>query len=199
MNKEEFASKLRKQLSGMPKQELDERISFYCEMINDRIEDGLSEQEAVNAIGSVESIANQILTDTPLLKLAKEKLLPKRKLTTLEIILLVLGAPIWFSILITLFSIGFSIFISLWAIIISLWATEVSLIACGITAIIISAIQLFSAKLVSAVAILGAGFVSLGISILLYYGCKIACKIATSITKFITLEIKKLFIKKEEY
>ena len=50
MNKEVFLSELRKKLSGLPQSDIDERISFYAEMIDDRIEDGMTEEAAIEQI-----------------------------------------------------------------------------------------------------------------------------------------------------
>ena len=47
MNKQEFLVQLRNALSGLPKDDIEERIEFYSEMIEDRIEEGLSEEEAI--------------------------------------------------------------------------------------------------------------------------------------------------------
>lgn len=44
MTKREFTVRLGSMLSGLPKRDIDERISFYCEMIDDKIEDGMSEE-----------------------------------------------------------------------------------------------------------------------------------------------------------
>ena len=49
MNKQEFLSQLRKGLAGLPQNDIEERLAFYGEMIDDRIEEGLSEEEAVSA------------------------------------------------------------------------------------------------------------------------------------------------------
>ena len=54
MYKQEFLDKLAKGLSGLPKTEREERVAFYSEMIDDRVEDGMSEACAVAQIGEVE-------------------------------------------------------------------------------------------------------------------------------------------------
>ena len=59
MRKQEFLAKLRKGLSGLPQDDIEERLIFYSEMIEDRKEEGLSEEEAVAAIGSVDEIVAQ--------------------------------------------------------------------------------------------------------------------------------------------
>ena len=58
MNKQEFLSLLKQKLSKLPKQEIKERITFYSEMIDDRVEEGLSEEEAVLEIGNIDEIAD---------------------------------------------------------------------------------------------------------------------------------------------
>ena len=47
MTKKIFFKKLKHELSGLPKSEIRERISFYDEMIDDKIEDGMTEAEAI--------------------------------------------------------------------------------------------------------------------------------------------------------
>ena len=97
MNKQEFLTQLSKGLSGLPQEDREERISFYSEMIDDRIEDGLSEEEAVAAIGSVDDIARTILAETPVVPQPAKQ---RRRLRWWEITLLVLGSPLWVSLLI---------------------------------------------------------------------------------------------------
>ena len=71
MTKHDFLELLEEKLSGLPEKELAERLPFYGEMIDDRMEEGLSEEEAVAAIGNVEDIVSQVLEDTPINKLVK--------------------------------------------------------------------------------------------------------------------------------
>ena len=61
MTKLEFALELTGPLSFLPWEETEERVNFYSEMIDDRMEEGFSEEEAVAQIGSVEEIAAQIV------------------------------------------------------------------------------------------------------------------------------------------
>ena len=56
MNKQEFLAQLRKGLSGLPQDDIEERLTFYSEMIEDQTEEGLSEDEAVAQIGSVDEM-----------------------------------------------------------------------------------------------------------------------------------------------
>ena len=60
MTKLEFIDELRKKLSGLPAADVEERLSFYSEMIDDKIEDGCAEDEAVFSIGSIDEISEQL-------------------------------------------------------------------------------------------------------------------------------------------
>ena len=131
MNKQEFLKELRGRLAGLPEEDIDERLTFYGEMIEDRMEEGLSEAEAVSAIGSVDEIVTQTIADIPLAKIAKERIKPKRRLKAWEIVLLTVGSPIWFSLGIAAVSVVFALYVSLWAVIISLWAVFGSLTLCA--------------------------------------------------------------------
>ena len=73
MTKVEFLAELRAALAGLPEADIEKSLDFYSEMIDDRVEDGLPEEEAVAALGSIEDIKTQILKDIPITKIIKEK------------------------------------------------------------------------------------------------------------------------------
>ena len=198
MNKQEFFEQLRKGLSGLPKDDIEERLTFYKEMIEDRIEDGLSEEDAVSAVGEVNEIISQIAADIPLTKIAKERIKIKRRLSAGEIVLLVLGSPIWLSLGIAAFAIILSLYISLWAIIISLWAVFGSLVGCAFGGVLGCAVLVAGGNGASGVAMVSAGIICAGLSIFMFYGCKAATKGNLILIKKIVIWIKNCFIKKEE-
>ena len=73
MNKEEFLNGLKNGLSGLPENDVSERLEFYSEMIDDRIEEGMTEEEAVGSVGKVEDAVAQAVSETPLTRIIKEK------------------------------------------------------------------------------------------------------------------------------
>ena len=105
MNKENFFSELKSLLSSMDKAEYDKFIRYYEEIFEDYREDGLTDEEIINKIGSPKSIAKNILgnQDTVHTKSSTNKIL-----TT---VLLILGFPLWGSLLLAFLSIVFSFFI----------------------------------------------------------------------------------------
>ena len=197
MNKYDFLEQLQENLSGLPEKDLAERLIFYGEMIDDRMEDGLSEEDAVAAVGNVEDIVAQVLEDTPFTKLVKEKMKPRRKRKNWETVLIVVGFPIWFSLLVAVFAVAFALYVSLWSVIISLWACEVSVGACSAGSIISGVLLICTGNVPTGVAVIGAGIVCAGLFILLLYGCKAATKGVVLLTKKITLIIKRCFMKVE--
>ena len=109
----------------MPQEDIEERLAFYSEMVDDRMEEGYLEEETVDAIGPVEEISAHIVADVPLTKIVKEKVTADRRLNAWAIVLL-LGAPVWLSLLIAAAAVMFSLYVSVWTVIIALWAVAVS-------------------------------------------------------------------------
>lgn len=197
MNKQEFLAELKAKLIGLPQDDIEERLGFYSEMIDDRVEEGLTEEQAICELGTIESIATQIMSEIPLTKLVREKVKPSRKLSVWEIVLLVLGSPIWLSLLIALFAIVISIYAVVWSVIISLWAVEFSLAACSVGGVFASVFFMAKGNLVSGAAMLGAGILCAGLAIFGFHGCKYATSAILKLSKKIFIWIKSCFVKKE--
>ena len=206
MNKQEFIKKLKEMLSNLPEKEINERIDFYLEMIDDRIEDGLTEEQAIKDIGTVEDVAKQIIDEIPLFKIIKHKLksknktkntAPKRKRTWWEITLLAIGSPIWFSLLISFFAVIFSLYVSLWVVVISLYAVDLSLFLSGLS-VIAGLVLIFTDGLSVGLLIIAGGIMCVGISILFFYVCKYTAKFTIFITKKLARLIKNSFVRKEQ-
>ncbi len=198
MNKQAFLTTLKEKLSGLPQSDVNERLNFYSEMIDDRMEDGLSEEQAVSAIGVVDDIAAQIISETPLIRIVKEKITPKKRLRVWEIVLLVLGSPIWLSLLIAILAIIISLYVSLWSVVISLWAAFASVVA-GALGGIASGIGLaLYQNTLTGIALIGIGIVCAGVLILFFFVCNAVTKGMLLLTKKIAVWIKNFFIKREE-
>ncbi len=197
MNKQEFVSELEKRLNGLPKRDIDECITFYTEIIDDYIEEGLSEESAIAKIGDINDVVSQIIDDTPLSKIIKDRVKTERKFRMWEILLLIIGSPIWLSLLIAAFSVVLSLYISFWTIIISLWSVFAAVIGSAFCGLVAGVFFIVSGYLPSGIAMIAAGIVCAGLSIFLFYGCKYATKGLLLITKKALIGIKCAFIKKE--
>lgn len=198
MNKTEFVLSLTKKLNGLPFEEIEDRINFYLESIDDRMEEGLSEEEAVAAVGTVDDIAAEILSDIPLARLVVEKVKPKRRLHTWETLLLCVGSPLWISLLAAALAVVFAVYAALWAVVVSLWATEVAFIASALGGTA-AGITLFAVGTAAeGLFLLGSALLLAGLAIPLFLGCRVATKGSLLLTKKIALSIKKAFIRKEK-
>ena len=198
MRKQEFLAWLRRCLAGLPQGDIEERVSFYSEMIDDRMEEGCSEEDAIRQIGSVDEVAAQIVADVLLAERAEETATPKRRLKAWEIVLLALGSPVWLSLLIAAFAVVLSLYISLWAVIVSLWAAFGALIGCALGGVVAGIGFVCGGHSLAGVAMLAAGMVCAGFSIFTFYGCRAATEGAVLLTNKMSLWIKNCFVKKEE-
>ena len=197
MNKQEFLSRLEAALSGLPREDVQERLAFYRESIDDRMEEGLSEEAAVAQLGPMENVVSQILAETSFPALVKERIRPRGGMPVWEILLLVLGFPLWFSLLAAALVLLLSVFIVLWALILCLWAIELSLAASALGALVSGLLSLFRGESAPALLMIGASLILAGLSIFLFFGCKAASRGALLLTRKIVLWVKSLFLRKE--
>lgn len=194
MKKDEFLVELRKKLNGLPKEEIDSRIDFYGEMIDDRIDEGKSEELAVAEMGTIDEVVQDIAKDTPLLKLVKERIKPKRSFKGFEILLLVLGFPLWFPLLLTGLVLLLVVYLLIWVFAIVAFAIEISLIASCVACLISFVGYLFEGNF--NILPLGCSLMSAGAAILLAFGCKGITKLTIKFSRSLINKIKTSFIKK---
>ena len=199
MTKAQFIVSLSEALSGMPTDEIQERLTFYSEMIDDRMEEGLAEEEAVAQIGSVEEIAAQIAEEIPLTKMMKNKVKPKRKLRTWEILLLALGSPIWLSLAIAAFAVICSLYATVWSVaVVTLWAMFTAFAASGAAGVVAGIGMIFDSSAITGLTLVSAGLFCAGLSIFLFYGSLWSTRGTIWLTKKIALLTKRCFIRKED-
>lgn len=198
MNRQQFLDELRKRLCGLSQDDIEEKLMFFEEMIDDRMEEGESEVEAVSAVGELDEIVQQIIEEIPMKKLVKARVKQRKKISAWNLIFLILGSPIWVSLLIAAFAVVFSLYISLWAVIISLWAVDISLGGCALGGLASAIVFMVTGNTAPGVAMIGASLICVGLMIFGFFGCKIATKGTIVVTKKMLFGIKKLLVGKEE-
>ena len=194
MNKQEFIELLKDKLSGLPSGDVEERLSFWSEMIDDRMEEGLTESEAIAAVGSADEIAAQIISEFPLSKIVKERAATNVKLRVWEIVLICLGSPLWLSLLIAAAAVVISVYAVLWSALISLWAVPAALAGGLIAGVISGVISIATQSAALGIALIGLGVLCAGLAIFSVFGCLAATKGCIFLSKKIFLGIKLLFI-----
>ena len=93
MTKQLFLNELSAALHGLPREERYRTLRYYDELIDDRMEDGQSEEEAVSGLGEPEQVAREILGEEE----APASTGKGRKVWL--IVLLALGFHLWVSML----------------------------------------------------------------------------------------------------
>ena len=205
MTKREFLSELRDALYGLSQSEIEERLLFYSEMIDDRMEEGIPEEDAVREIGDPRGIAAQIRAEGANSKTAEEKRTKdtkdtqkhRRTLGVGEILLLILGFPVWFPLLLAAAVVLLSVFIVLFSVVIALFAVALSLavlLPAGVAAGVVSII-LWHAPL--GIALIGAGIFCGGLSIFWFFGTLAAAKGILALLKLTVQGIGAAFFRKE--
>ncbi len=198
MTKQEFIDALAQKLSRLPREDAEERTRFYLEMIDDRMEEGLSEGEAVAAAGPIDTIYSQIVAQVPLYRIIKDKIKPKRRLKGWEIALISTTSLIWVPLVISLFAVVIALYASLWAAVASLWAAFAALAVCVPAGLVGCIAAMIDANMALGCLFIGASLVTAGLAILAFFGCKWATVGSAILMKKSVLAIKKLMIKREK-
>lgn len=198
MYKQQFLTELEKKLGGLPQEDIHERLNFYDEIISDRMEEGLTEEEAVAAIGNADAIAAQIIAETPFTKIAKVRLKNKRPMSAGVIVLLILGSPVWLPILIAVLATIFSVYMCLWAGIVALWSGFAAIAGSALGCIIGGGVMAVTVNGLMGLAVMAAGAVCAGIGILAFLGCSAVTKGMAYLTKMMGAGIKRCLMGKGE-
>lgn len=198
MKKSEFLAELKKRLAGLPEEDIKESLDYYGEIIDDRMEDGMSEEEAVATVGSPAQVASKIWGDIPIPAFDKEQTAPRRSLRAWEIVLLVLGSPIWLSLLAAAAVVIIAVYIVMWSALAVLYAAEIVFGVGAVFGIVYSTVILIQGSIGTGLFLLGAGIVLAGLSILTFHGCIYATRGLLWLSKRIFLGIISCFVRKEK-
>ena len=159
MNKTQFGALLGNKLKPyLSPKEMYKTLNFFEEMIDDRIDEGLSEEEAVSQLGDINIIVDQILDEHNIGK-KQTKLVWRFIPRELGFINIVLLFPAW----ITIFSLVASLFIVILSIIFSIVFSIIAIFIGGILLILKSPFYLIYERNISYfLDTLGFGFVISG-------------------------------------
>ena len=197
MDKKEFLAKLQSCLYGLPQKDIWQWLDYYGEMIDERIEEGVSETDAVAAMGAPQEITKKILEEIPMLTLVKERVKPKRALRAWEIALLIVGSPIWLSLLVATLAVVVSLYAVLWSVWIAFCAVAVAFFGGAVGGVVLAVVAFLQANGSVGVVYIGGAAVLLGLGVLTFYACGYLWKGIRIVSKKTWLFIKSCFVKKE--
>jgi uncharacterized membrane protein len=191
MKKQEFLSVLRWRLRELPPADVSRTVEYYSEMIDDHIENGMSEASAVVKMGDPNDVAAQILMGSSAKRGTKGQAAKKKGGLGRgwTIALLCLGFPLWFPLLISAAAIVISLYAVLWSVIISLWATFGALVGGAIGGIGLGVVCVMSGNAMLSMLSLSAALVCGGLAILLFCGCHAATRGAAWLTRVTFVKI----------
>ena len=212
MDRYDFFTELEERLSGLPKEDIDKALEFYGEMIDERMDDGCSEEQAVAAIGTPKQIAESVWKEMSFFKVVKASVkntLQKKKKENQEkshnktaTVLLWAGSPIWGSLLIALIATAFavvvSVYASLWAVVVSLWAGFVCVSAGALGGLLGLVLLLMQGNIGGGLFLFGSAIALAGLMAFFYYGCIYTTKGMCIVSKKLWIWTKMLFVKKEK-
>lgn len=176
MTKSEFLAALDSALAALPREDREKSLDYYSEMIDDRIEEGMSEREAVEAVGRAEELAAGIVaeaapTETEAAQETAQTAEPERRrgMSAWTIALLILGSPVWLPLLLAGAAVLAAVYVVMWAMVLSLYALTLSFAAGALSGVFGGITQLMSGKAAQALALVGAGLVCAGFAILTFH------------------------------
>ncbi|MBQ3488162.1 MAG: DUF1700 domain-containing protein [Clostridia bacterium] len=199
MSRDAFIGELRHRMAGLPQETVERTVDYYGELIADSMEDGLTEEEAVARLGSLDEIVASVVKDTPLTQIVQTRVQEGKKkgISGWVILLLVLGAPVWLPVLIAVLAVLFALFIALWAVVIALWAVVAAVILTGLVALVAGVVELCRLHLPQGLVLLGGGLVCLGLCALLFLLMKLITVGTVKLCKWLWVGIKSLFVGKK--
>ena len=197
MTKADFLQLLERALSQLSEEERRANLEYYSELLDDMLEEGMTEAEATAKLGSPAAIAESILQEMPLSKLVSTRMKPKSGWTPLAIILAVVGSPVWVPLLLAGVAVVAALFVSIWALAVVAVVVVLAL-ALAVIAAPVLAVRTAVLTLPLGLLLLGGGLVLLGLCVLGGLMAVELCKLLAQLTVLLARKIKGLFIRKEE-
>lgn len=210
MNKTDFLTALERQLKKLKKSDRKRFLEYYREIIDDSVEDGCTEEEAIRRIGTPEEVAREILIEQT--DHSEESVSASKKAVTIT--LLVIGSPLWATVLLLVLVLALALAFTAAALAVTgimligtvylmLWCLPLMIGSCSIGALILSVVSLIGAvpvgTITPALGIVqfGVGIGMIGIFILTALTTVKLSKLFAKATAGFTRWLKKLFCRRK--
>lgn len=197
MTKGEFLNALREATGHLPPAEAEKAISYYSEIIEDLIEDGLTAEQAVLSLGSMEKIVNAVEEEVPLGQVVSDRIRRSKKeskSSLIWIILAICGAPVWLPVLTSVLMVVLTFYFTVWILIFALFAVVFSLAIAGLAGIAGGVFQIVISNAPAGIFIIGGALVCAGLAILLISPVTYLAKSVVRLTLALARKIKRAFL-----
>ena len=168
MTRDEFLDRLGKLLACLPADQVEETRQFYAEAIADRMEDGMTEEEAVAAMGAPGAVAEAILDGLPAVPRAIAK--TRRRSTALLWVLAIAGSPVWLPLLLAFAAIAITVYLCIWILALCVWIVTVAIGGVGVVELVFAVSGVVIGHVPYVLASAGVGLAFLGAALLMGAG-----------------------------
>ena len=194
MTKEAFLLDLRRKLNYLPEDEAERSLAFYAESIDDRMEDGMSEEEAVAALGRTDDIVREIEGSLPLGAIVKARLRGTGG-SSWFILFTILGSPLWLPLLAAFGVIVFSVLLIVWILILCLYSVPVALLLTAVSLLVYAGSSVGAEKIGDLMMVAGMALIMGGGGLALISPLTQLVKKLLALTKSFGRSVKRLFLK----
>jgi len=163
MTRDEFLGRLGELLACLPADQVEETRQFYAEAIADRMEDGMTEEEAVAAMGTPGEAAEATLDELPAVPRAIAR--TRRRSTALLWVLAIVGSPVWVPLLAAFAAVAVTVYVCIWALALCVWIVAVALGSAGIAELLFAACGVTIGHFPYALASAGVGLGLVGVAL----------------------------------
>lgn len=196
MNKQEYLAQLRAALACLPEGEIEESVGFYAEMIDDRVADGMTEEEAVAQLDDPKAAARAIIADLPVVP--RTVVRTKQRNRALYWTLVILGSPLWLTLLLAAGMLVLAGLLTIWCLILGLWLLAAGLLAGGPLGIGVCLWALAVGQPAYGVFELGSGLLCFGLGLFCLHGAVAASKTLMQVSRQWIAKAKAPFVKVKE-
>lgn len=177
---------------GLSQQEFADRLSVVRQTVS-KWEKGLSAPDSdmllkISDILEI-SVSELLEEQTPSAEAVPTE---KKSGRALPLTLIIIGSPIWAALGIAAFAVFFSLYVVLWSLVVSVWAIFGALVGSGVGGVLGGIIIAATSNPLAGTALLGAGFLLLGISIFTFFGSVAATRGAVWLSTLPSKLFKKL-------
>ena len=130
-------------------------------------------------------------------KLVKQKNKTRRRMQAWEIVLLIAGFPVWFSLLVAAFCVLLAVSICLWVVVVCVFVCGIACGACSFALSVAAIVAVFTGNFLPALFLLGCAMICAGLTILFFLLGKLCGKGVAKLHKLTFRGIKRCFIRKE--
>ncbi|MGI6500915.1 MAG: DUF1700 domain-containing protein [Anaerostipes sp.] len=192
MSKEQFLQELERQLKVLGESECERYLDYYDEMIEDYKENGFFEEEAILKIGTPKEVIQVILGEQDTIELKVRSTGSK----VINILLLILGFPLWGALLLALICCIASVYIVIMSVPFTTGVVAVSSLFVSVVGIVGTPFVIANGSLAMGITQLGIGICCIGIAILSAIVTWIILKVVVKLTIRFTKWLISLFRRK---